>query len=284
MPRFSDFFSNIFKRRGEELKTRRIVSAADIDGIVKGYYRPYQMDMWRRFKDSLEDVRNDVEKNFLFQAGTGTGKTEIFKFISPYLLARAADEGDGEGKVFGLVCHRLCLIKDLGTRIMPTLIHEYSANSKDYWSGDSLAGCALPKEKIKFYYVNSGKKLTIQDKELATVQIDGKYVNTMDQETLEREIAENRRNGIHSFFICLYQSIAEYGNTKMKNIKFDWVICDEIHTINTSKTDEYNMFFQCAEFFDRASIGYYFTATPVYDNRDKRQDNFGIQRMTSAAV
>lgn len=268
----TDYYSKINICNFSNATTARIATTDEIDAVTigeKGYFYPYQIDMWNKFKNAVEDYKNGKEEGFLFVAGTGTGKTEIFKFISPYLISKAEAEENKEGKVFGIVCHRLCLIKDLGSRIIPTMLNDYSDNSDNYWNAETLAGCGIPKNKIKFYYVNSGEKITFMDN--AIKKVDGCHVNRYTKDELDKEIEENKKNGIHSCFICLYQSIKNYGNTLLKDIRFDWLICDEIHSINGSSEKEYTLFDECAKFFRRNGMKFYFTATPQYDAKDTRQ-------------
>ena len=59
---------------------------------------------------------------------------------------------------------------------------------------------------------------------------DAKHVKNYTAKELEAEIEKNCQEGIHSMFICLYQSLGVYSNTIMKNIKFDLLICDKPRT------------------------------------------------------
>lgn len=270
-----------FCKRSDRIKTDDgIVSSEDIvKAVSTRYFRPYQMDMWNEVVKSYNmDVEYDACQ---FASGTGTGKTEIFKFIPPYFMARRKEAGIKDGMVFALVCHRIGLIKDLSKRILPTITNKFVLDDRKNWFVDEKnpAGCGLSKDKIKYYFVNSDGRVLAkcQDEsaesrmddlnQIANKRIPGNHVMKYTKAELEKEIEENKKKGIHSMFICLYQSLGEYGNTTMKDIFFDLCICDEIHELNVlgEKT-----FFNCLKVFERSKRNYFFSATLQMDPKDER--------------
>ena len=241
-----------------------LVSSKEIQGAVESYFRPYQLKMWEKIVESYESNDPAFYKE-LYKSGTGTGKTEVFKFIPPYFMARRKEDGNNRGMVFGLVCHRICLIQDLGNRVLPIMTNKFRTDDSGYgkiWFDEkNPAGCGLPKDKIKYYIVNSGDKHAIDSLK------DAKHVKNYTAKELEAEIEKNCQEGIHSMFICLYQSLGVYSNTIMKNIKFDLLICDEIHELNMMGQET---FFKCCEVFKKTERCFYFSATIQLDKRDPR--------------
>ena len=265
-----DFESAFNAARAKTKNASAVQSIVSSEDIVKGmntYFRYYQKDMWKCIEESIASDKA-IDHKLMFKSGTGTGKTEVFKFISPYIIAKHKEAGNKEGLVFGFVCHRIGLSQDLSRRIIPTILNKYRQDDSGYgriWFDpnykEGLAGCNLPKDKIKFYIVNSGKPV----KELQVYT--PKHVKDFNTEELTEEIEKNRKAGIHSMFICLYQSLAEYGNKNMKNIDFDFLICDEIHALNTMGETIFN---NCTRLFDRSKRVFYFSATLQFDKDDER--------------
>ena len=255
-----------------------IISTERIDYITSKFFRPYQIEMWNEFKNTF--TKSD-ENAWQFWAGTGSGKTEIFKFIFPYMISKANEEKQKEGLVFGLVCHRLCLIKDLNTRVLPIMFAEPDYNDiKRYADKRNPAGCGLNKDKVKYYIVNSGNTKTtrknLDSKEdidsiisersakIDNIIANAKYVKNMTKEELKSEIENNKKAGIHSMFICLYQSVAKY-ESKLSQLDFDFLICDEVHAVNTMGND---VFKGCINFFETVKRRYNFTASPQIHKDD----------------
>ncbi len=103
----------------------------DLDVLENGMdagFRFYQKEMWEKFLE----IFHGSEEAGMFQAATGTGKTEVFKFFIPYLLCNAEVNNDKEGKVFGIVCHRHSLINDLNRRMLPILFNKYYDDEKPW--------------------------------------------------------------------------------------------------------------------------------------------------------
>lgn len=271
------------------------LSTAEIDRIVHtDFYRYYQLNMWDKFLHTLEhqDVNNPLYDP-LYVAETGTGKTELFKMFIPYLIAYEREKGNKNGLVGGLICHRLCLINDLNTRILPLLknkpIQNWGADVNPYI--DAKAGVGIDPSMIKIYIVNSDLGITRRFNEIGEENINeeewkdsnttldhfanAKHVKNLTEKQLIDEIAENRKNGIFSFFICLYQSVANY-KTKLKALNFDFIICDEIHSLDYMGEEIWN---GNVEFFYTCKYRYFFTATPLFDAEDPRlkQVNAAVQ-------
>lgn len=262
-----------------------LISTERIDYIVSKFFRYYQLDMWNVIKKTDEYAKHG-EKAWLFKAGTGLGKTEVFKFIAPYMMAKAKEEGNNEGLVFGLICHRLSLIEDLQNRIIPIMYNKPDfTDILKYVSKINPAGCGLDKNKIKFYIVNSGKYKTTNisnpdkkedidnniemrsnaiNKCLKDAQHVKHFIDNDKFSELEKEISENRKKGIHSMFICLYQSVARY-EKKLSKLNFDFIIGDECHAVNKMGSA---VFTGCANFFNTVKKSYFFTATPIYHPED----------------
>lgn len=257
-----------------------LISSEKIDYIISKFFRPYQKDMWNMFKETFKYAKNG-ENAWHFKAGTGSGKTEVFKFIPPYMMAKSKEEGNNEGLVFGLVCHRLCLIEDLRNRILPTLFGNPDFNNVMNYVGKNSAGCGLNKEKVKFYIVNSGSYKTTNsinndiknDKDeiinsrstainncLNNAKHVKEFIDNNNFKSLQKEIEENRKRGIHSMFICLYQSLATYNN-KLSKLNFDFIIGDECHALNNMGAE---VFTNCCKFFNTVKKSYFFSATPQY--------------------
>ena len=92
---------------------------------------------------------------------------------------------------------------------------------------------------------------------------------------LAEEVEENRKNGIHSFFICLYQSIGIKENSVvLQKLNFDMIIADEIHALNSmgNEIGTNNL-----KFFETVKKRFFFTATPQFDRRDERYVNDEFQ-------
>lgn len=268
----------------------------DLDVLERGMdrgFRFYQKEQWKAF---LEIFHGEEEAG-LFQAATGTGKTEVFKFFIPYLLCNAQAQNDNDGKVFGIVCHRHSLINDLNRRILPLLFNKYYEDAKNlhFFKGDDIAGIGLDKNKVKFYIVNSGTvlkdfKCSKEDFESLTykdLEEDKKMQNEMKKagyiqthinacrKNLVKEVEENRKNGIHSFFICLYQSVGIKENSVvLQKLNFDMLIADEIHALN-KMGNEIGM--NNLDFFQTVKKRFFFTATPQFDKRDERYINSDFQ-------
>ena len=271
-------------------KKDTLISTEKIDYIVSKFFRPYQLDMWNAFKSTFE-LSKQGEKSWHFKAGTGSGKTEVFKFIAPYILAKEKEEGNNEGLVFGLICHRLCLIEDLKNRFLPIMTANPNyENILKYINKKNPAGCGLDPNKIKFYIVNSGSyKTTIINNPDSKNDIDNTinnrsnsinhclnnakhvkdYVENNKFSELQKEIEENRKNGIHSMFICLYQSVARY-ESKLSKLNFDFIIGDECHALNNMGAE---VFKNCINFFNTVKKSYFFSATPQYHKDDPNIQN-----------
>lgn len=261
----------------------------DLDILEKGMdagFRFYQKEQWKAFLE----IFHGTEEAGLFQAATGTGKTEVFKFFIPYMLCQSQVKNDKEGKVFGIVCHRHSLINDLNRRIFPLLFNKYYEDDKQlqFFKTNNMAGIGLDKDKVKFYIVNSGtvlknynaskedneslhyKDLAEEDKMQKRMKRDGYnqvHINSC-RKNLLKEIEENRKNGIHSFFICLYQSIGIKENSVvLQKLNFDMIIADEIHALN-EMGNEIGM--NNLNFFETVKKRFFFTATPQFDRRDER--------------
>lgn len=268
----------------------------DLDVLENGMdagFRFYQKEMWEKFLE----IFHGSEEAGMFQAATGTGKTEVFKFFIPYLLCNAEANNDKEGKVFGIVCHRHSLINDLNRRMLPILFNKYYDDEKrlHFFKKDGVAGIGLDKDKVKFYIVNSGtvlkdfncskedneslhcKDLAEDDKMQKRLQKEGynqAHINFCKKK-LVKEVEENRKNGIHSFFICLYQSIGIKENSVvLQKLNFDMIIADEIHALNSmgNEIGTNNL-----KFFETVKKRFFFTATPQFDARDERYMNGEFQ-------
>ena len=245
------------------------------------------MRMWNKFKNTLEHQNIDDEKyDPLYVAETGTGKTEVFKMFIPYLIAYEREKGNKKGLVGGLICHRLCLINDLNTRILPILTNKPNKNFKNLEKNpyiDAVAGAGIDKSMMKIYIVNSDtgavrrfnennheEEVQKNNYELSNKTLESftgsKHVKDMTIEELQKEIAENRDAGIFSFFICLYQSVSNY-KTKLISLNFDFIICDEIHALDFMGEEIWN---NNVEFFHSCKYRYFFTATPLFDKEDPR--------------
>jgi superfamily II DNA or RNA helicase len=280
-----DFLDKIIEAHNTPEFKDTLISTERIDYIVSKFFRYYQQDMWATFKNTFEYAKQG-EKAWHFKAGTGSGKTEVFKFIAPYMMAKAKEEGNNEGLVFGLICHRLCLIEDLRNRIIPIMFNKPEYNDISlYGKRVNPAGCGLDENKIKFYIVNSGSYKTtnisnIDKKEDIDSNIETRsdtldkclnkanhvkdYIDNNNFSALEKEIADNRKKGIHSMFICLYQSVARY-EKKLSKLNFDFIVGDECHAVNNMGAE---VFKGCANFFDTVKKSYFFSATPQYHKDD----------------
>lgn len=266
-----------FTKRASENFLDKLVSTKAIMDRVSKYFRYYQMDMWNEVVKSVNSNEKRVAK--MFKSGTGTGKTEVFKYIPSYFMAHRREAGITEGMTFALVCHRISLIKDLGKRILPAIAEAFGQDNKVFATDSN--------KFIKFYDIFSGKSISVSyaedpnftalaeldqaaEKLVKNQKINSVHVASMTREKLMAEIEENKKKGIHSMFICLYQSLGEYGTTLMKDLDLDLCICDEIHALNAmgEKT-----FFNCCEVFKRTKYNYFFSATLQMDKNDERYGN-----------
>lgn len=288
-----DFTEAIKKATSVQKVFEKII---DLDLLEQGMdsgFRFYQKDQWKAFLE----IFHGPEEAGLFQAATGTGKTEVFKFFIPYLLCNAQAQNDKEGKVFGIICHRHSLINDLNRRILPLLFNKYYEDPKrlHFFKKEGIAGIGLDKDKVKFYIVNSGtvlkdfnctretreelhsKDLEEDQKLESSLRKEGykqAHINTCRKHLIE-EVEENRKNGIHSFFICLYQSIGIKENSVvLQKLNFDMIVADEIHALNIMG-NEIGM--NNLNFFQTVKKRFFFTATPQFDSRDERYVNDGFQ-------
>ncbi len=294
-----DFTQNVLNRKDqmENVQEDNFCTTKQIDMITDKFFRYYQKDMWREFKNSFTDKENNA---WTFVAGTGTGKTEVFKFIPPYMIAKAKEEGNKEGLVFGLICHRLCLIQDLKNRILPVFFNEPNyVDPIAYVNPKKQAGCGLNRNKIKYYIVNSGcyktqydntdikndndSKIEMKSNVLDNCLSGAKHVKNMKPEDLKAEIEENRKVGIHSMFISLYQSTAIY-HKKLSALNFDFIIGDECHALNTMGKD---VFINCGEFFKTVKACYFFTASAQFHPDDKvncEADEYNPMQITNKSI
>lgn len=280
-------FSEMIKNAMSVQKTfEKLIDLDILEHGMDAGFRFYQKEQWKAFLE----IFHGSEKAGLFQAATGTGKTEVFKFFIPYLLCNAEANNDKEGKVFAIACHRHSLINDLNRRLLPLLFNKYYEDEKQlqFFKNNDIAGIGLDKTKVKFYIVNSGtvlkdfncskedneelycKDLAEDEKMQKTLKNEGytqAHINTC-RKNLVKEIEENRKNGIHSFFICLYQSIGIKENSVvLQKLNFDMLIADEIHALNNMGND---IGMNNLDFFETVKKSFFFTATPQFDKRDER--------------
>ena len=97
---------------------------------------------------------------------------------------------------------------------------------------------------------NAFKQINLKDKFLIH------HINEYSKESLIKEIEENKKNGIHSFFICLYQSIGIKENSiKLQKLNFDFIICDEIHALNVMGNEIWK---NNIEFYETVNKRYFF--------------------------
>lgn len=294
---FRPSFTNFIKENISTSIHKTFEKLISEDVLTRGCdagFRFYQKEQWKAF---LEIFHNDEEHAGLFQAATGTGKTEVFKFFIPYLLCNAVANNDIEGKVFGIICHRHSLINDLNKRIFPILFNPYkeTQDSLHFFKDDVSSGIGLDRGKVKFYIVNSGTVLkdvkaskedseALYEKEnlefkkcekaIRKATFEMKHINQCRKKIVE-EVEENRKNGIHSFFICLYQSIGiKENSTVMQKLNFDMIIADEIHALNSMSND---IGMNNINFYQTVKKAFYFTATPQFDKCDERYNNGGFQ-------
>ena len=288
-----DFTGMIGKAAAVQKVFEKLIDLEALESGMDAGFRFYQKEMWNAFLK----IFHGSEEAGLFKAATGTGKTEVFKFFIPYLLCNAEANNDKEGKVFGIVCHRHSLINDLNRRMLPILFNKYYEDEKrlQFFKKNGVAGIGLDKRKVKFYIVNSGTVLkefncSKEDNEALHCKdiAEGKKIeNEMKREgynqehinfcrkKLVEEVEENRKNGIHSFFICLYQSIGIKENSVvLQKLNFDMIIADEIHALN-NMGNEIGM--NNLKFFETVKKRFFFTATPQFDTRDERYNNGEFQ-------
>ena len=82
-----DFESAFNAARAKTKNASAVQSIVSSEDIVKGmntYFRYYQKDMWKCIEESIASDKA-IDHKLMFKSGTGTGKTEVFKFISPYI-------------------------------------------------------------------------------------------------------------------------------------------------------------------------------------------------------